>query len=174
MDETNTRPTVILRPLLPGEYAEPRDPESPFDDFGPRAGYATPPPCSLDDRGALGVAVDGELVGTVSWIWQQWGPSAASRCVMIGISLEKRARGRGIGTEAQRQLAGLVFRHTNSNRVEANTDVENLAEQRSLEKAGFTREGVIRGSHWRDGVHHDSVHYSMLRREWAVARTVPE
>jgi RimJ/RimL family protein N-acetyltransferase len=48
-------------------------------------------------------------------------------------------------------------------RIEASTDVENIAEQRSLEKAGFTREGILRRAQWRAGAHHDLVSYSILR-----------
>ena len=49
------------------------------------------------------------------------------------------------------------------NRVEASTDSANLAEQRSLEKAGYIREGVARGSQFRAGAYHDLVTYSRLR-----------
>ncbi|WP_220447863.1 GNAT family N-acetyltransferase [Nonomuraea diastatica] len=40
-----------------------------------------------------------------------------------------------------------------------------MAEQRALEKAGFTREGVLRGSGFRAGRWHDSVLYSMIRAD---------
>ena len=60
----------------------------------------------------------------------------------IGISLAVGVRGRGIGWRAQRMLAEHLFATTEVFRVEAGTDVHNVAEQRSLEKAGFTREGV--------------------------------
>lgn len=61
------------------------------------------------------------------------------------------ARGRGYGTQAHRLLARYLFAHTPVHRVEASTEVGNVAEQRTLEKAGFTREGVTRGVGWRDG-----------------------
>jgi RimJ/RimL family protein N-acetyltransferase len=51
------------------------------------------------------------------------------------------------------------------NRVEAETETGNLAEQRALEKAGFTREGVRRGSIFRDGYWRDMVAYSMIRSD---------
>ncbi|MFF4102605.1 GNAT family N-acetyltransferase [Streptomyces sp. NPDC001903] len=47
--------------------------------------------------------------------------------------------------------------------MQAWTDVRNLAEQRALEKAGFTREGVLRGAQWRGGRWHDQVLFSILR-----------
>jgi RimJ/RimL family protein N-acetyltransferase len=48
-------------------------------------------------------------------------------------------------------------------RLEASTDVDNLAEQRALERAGFTREAVLRHAQFRDGGFHDLVLYSRLR-----------
>ena len=50
-------------------------------------------------------------------------------------------------------------------RIEAATEVGNVAEQRALEKAGFTREGVLRSTGWRDGAYRDGVWYSMLRSD---------
>lgn len=158
--------SVVLRPLRAGEFAEARPADSEFDDFGPRAGYLAPPPCRLDDDGTLAVVVDGQPVGTMSWIWLHWGPTVASRSPMIGIWLQASARGSGIGTQAQRHLVELFFRHTATNRVQAHTDVANRAEQRALEKAGFTDEGIVRGGQWRDGDWHDGHLYSILRSEW--------
>ena len=84
-------------------------------------------------------------------------------CWSVGISLLPAARGRGAGSRAQRLLADYLFLHTTVNRVEASTDIDNVAEQRSLEKAGFTREGVLRGWQWRQGAWRDMVMYSRLR-----------
>ncbi|MFE9450159.1 GNAT family N-acetyltransferase [Streptomyces sp. NPDC006739] len=41
----------------------------------------------------------------------------------------------------------------------------NIAEQRALEWAGFTREGILRGACFRAGAWHDMVMYSVLRAE---------
>jgi RimJ/RimL family protein N-acetyltransferase len=82
---------------------------------------------------------------------------------MIGIDLLPDARGQGLGTEAQRILADWLFETTPVNRVEASTDVENVAEARALEKAGFTREGIHRGAQFRAGGYHDLLMFSRLR-----------
>jgi RimJ/RimL family protein N-acetyltransferase len=111
-----------------------------------------------------------DVLGNVSWIWQRWGPNPQSRNPMIGIWLGASARGRGAGTEAQRQLVDLFFLHTTVNRVEAHTDVENVAEQRALEKAGFRKEGVTRGAQWREGSYRDGYLYSILRDDWTAGR----
>jgi RimJ/RimL family protein N-acetyltransferase len=140
--------------------------ESPFDDFGPQATRSVPAPAKFDDAGALTVVSDDEQVaGDVSWHWQQWGPNAGSRCPMIGIWLRPPYRGRGIGARAQAGLVDLLFRHTTTNRVEAHTDIDNIAEQRALEASGFQREGVTRGAQWRDGAYRDGVLYAVLRHD---------
>lgn len=106
---------------------------------------------------------DGELIGSVSWHTVQLGPSAASRAINMGISLFPEHRGLGYGSAAQRLLADYLFSSRSVERVEATTDVENLAEQRALEKAGFTREGVLRHAQFRAGTWHDAVIYSRVR-----------
>lgn len=101
--------------------------------------------------------------GFVSWARSPTGQNC--HCWSIGINLLPEARGKGLGTEAQRQLARYLFAHTQVNRVEAETEVDNVAEQRALDKAGFTREGVLRGWLFRDGRWRDCVRYSVLREE---------
>jgi RimJ/RimL family protein N-acetyltransferase len=155
---------VTLRPQQPDDLPLLTGGESPFDDFGPRAAPTTPSSPQLEGAGALSViAGDGQVAGDVSWHWGQWGPGAASRCPMIGIWLRPEYRGQGIGGAAQSELADLFFRHTTTNRVEAHTDVENVAEQRALEAAGFQREGLTRGAQWRDGAYRDGFLYAVLR-----------
>jgi RimJ/RimL family protein N-acetyltransferase len=50
-----------------------------------------------------------------------------------------------------------------AHRIEAYTEVENIAEQRALEKAGFEREGVLRQTIFRAGKWRDSVVYALIR-----------
>lgn len=106
---------------------------------------------------------DGRPIGTVGWHLVRYGPNRESAVWNVGIALVLEARGQGRGAEAQRQVAVYLFEHTGVNRVEASTDVANIAEQRSLEKAGFVREGVARGAQFRAGCYHDLVTYSRLR-----------
>lgn len=121
-----------------------------------------------EDHGRLAVVLGcagevGEFIGEVSWQKAQTGPSSFSW--NIGIGLLTSARGQGYGTRAQRLLAEYLFAHTQVNRIAAETEVDNLAEQRSLEKAGFTREGILRGSCFRAGRWRDMASYSILRAE---------
>lgn len=118
-----------------------------------------------EENGVLIVTFAGDPVGEVQWHTVSYGPNAGSKALNIGIALTPSARNRGIGTKAQSLLAQYLFDHTTTHRVEASTDVENLVEQRSLEKAGFVREGVLRGAQFRRGTWHDVVLYSVLRSD---------
>jgi RimJ/RimL family protein N-acetyltransferase len=157
---------VTLRAEQSSDIALITGEDGPFNYFGPVGTRQQAAPAELDENSALIIVDDdGEVAGRIGWHWNRWGPNAASRCPMIGIWVRPQARGRGIGRDAQRAIAALFFRHTSINRVEAHTDVENLAEQRALEAAGFTREGVIRGAQWRDGAYRDGYLYSILRAD---------
>ena len=118
------------------------------------------------NSGSLAVEAEGRgLIGSVSWHAVQHGPSAACRALNIGISLFPEHRGRGYGSESQRLLADYLFSTQLLERIEASTDVDNVAEQRSLEKAGFTREGILRHAQFRDAKWRDVVIYSRLRSD---------
>jgi len=108
---------------------------------------------------------DERPIGTVSWHRVGYGPAGDSDAFNVGIELEPDARGHGLGGEAQALVARYLFDHHSINRVEAQTDIDNVAEQRALEKAGFVREGVLRGTQFRAGAYHDLVSYSILRAE---------
>jgi RimJ/RimL family protein N-acetyltransferase len=110
---------------------------------------------------------DARVIGDVTWHAVRYGPNERSTALNIGISLDPDVRGQGYGGMAQRLLAELLFALFPIERIEASTDVENIAEQRSLAKAGFTREGVIRRAQWRGGAFHDLVGYSILREDLA-------
>jgi aminoglycoside 6'-N-acetyltransferase len=115
------------------------------------------------DGGVLAVAEAGQTAGKVEWFSASWGRVATSRCWSIAIAIRPSFRGRGIGTDAQRLLAEYLFLHTRVQRIQAFTDVENHAERRALEKAGFRLEGVLRSAQWRGGAWHDQALYSTLR-----------
>jgi RimJ/RimL family protein N-acetyltransferase len=97
--------------------------------------------------------------------WRHIPVTQISHCWEIGIILGPQARGHGVGTLAQRLLVRYLFAHSLVNRIQATTEISNLAEQRALEGAGFTREGVLRGCGFRDGQWRDGVLYSILRAE---------
>lgn len=170
---TGVRVATRLRPALPQDQdvlARWRaEPASEFDDlFGGAAPdrrdarLEVPPP----GAGEL-VVTDGAdlLLGSVGWVQVVHGPNQGSIALSIGISLRPPARGQGHGTRAQRMLAEYLFAGFPVQRLEASTDVDNVAEQKALDRAGFRREGRLRGAQWRRGAWHDLLLYSRLRSD---------
>lgn len=144
-----------------------------FNDFGPRAptdrDALARGPLRNERNGLLLIEriEDGQSVGTIAYRRTAYGPPPDSDAWQLGIDLPAQTRGHGYGTEAQRLLADWLFATTSANRVEAATDIANVAEQRSLEKAGYVREGILRGSQFRAGAYHDLVYYSRIRSDAA-------
>jgi RimJ/RimL family protein N-acetyltransferase len=154
------RDGVALAEALAGDRAEVFDRcASEFDlDTDNR-----PPPAWPNQISWLTILRDGTPVGGLSYRVASYGGTVANLAWNLGISLLPEARGRGTGSAAQRLAAEFLFDTTELARVEATTDVDNVAEQRALEKAGFTREGVTRGAQLRGGIRRDVVHYGLLR-----------
>ena len=117
------------------------------------------------DRGQLLIEriEDGRVMGDIGWRTVSYGPSEESRAFNIGVSLSPAYRGQGFGGEAQRLLAEVLFDLFDVERIEASTDIDNVAEQRALEKAGYVREGTMRAAQFRGGSLHDMTLYSRLR-----------
>ncbi|MFF8531862.1 GNAT family N-acetyltransferase [Streptomyces sp. NPDC015532] len=170
---------VSLRPVVPGDLDLFEREFTTKDGTGPYQWFGFTPTHRLRDRfaedrllgresGMLTITAAGETVGRVEWFASAWGRPDTSACWTIAIALIPAARGRGTGTTAQRQIAGYLFAHTRAERVQAFTDHANLAEQRALEKAGFTREGTLRSAQWRSGSWHDQVLYSLLRSDTSL------
>jgi len=113
------------------------------------------------DQSYLAVVADGQLAGWVTWL----PVTRSSGAIEVGIALFPEYRGRGIGTDAQRQLIDYLFATTMTIRLQALTEVSNVAEQKALEKAGFLREGVMRGLIFRNGAWRDSVVYGLVRSD---------
>lgn len=116
-----------------------------------------------EERGLLVIDAADRAVGEVSWHAVRYGgrPHAWN----VGVAVVPEARGRGIGTRAQALLVDYLFAHTPVARVEAHVRADNPAECRSLEKSGFTREGVLRSAQFKDGAWRDLVMFSRLRED---------
>jgi RimJ/RimL family protein N-acetyltransferase len=88
----------------------------------------------------------------------------------LGYVLARAHWGRGVATAAVKRTLATVFAEVQGlERVEALVDVANPASQRVLEKAGFTREAVLRKYAAVKGVVRDMVMFSFIDTD-----TVPE
>jgi RimJ/RimL family protein N-acetyltransferase len=83
----------------------------------------------------------------------------------LGYLVAPWARGRGVATRAVRLLSLYAQRELGAERIEICVEPENEASQRVAERAGFTREGVLRAYHPLKGRRRDMIMYSVLRGE---------
>jgi RimJ/RimL family protein N-acetyltransferase len=88
---------------------------------------------------------------------------AANRFANLGYWVRSSATGQGVAARAVGQLARWAFSHTELHRLEIIAAVGNQRSQRVAEKAGATREGVLRGRLCLHGTPHDAVVYSIMR-----------
>ena len=83
----------------------------------------------------------------------------------IGYWVVPEARRRGVGSRATRMLAEWALTGLGLERLELLAHPENEASQRLAERAGFTREGVLRRYRRRHGVREDLVMFSLLAED---------
>ena len=84
----------------------------------------------------------------------------------IGYILVPSERGKGYCTEAVNAMVDYLFLSKESRRIQAQTDLRNVASQKVLEKVGFKKEGTLRKNFFRRGEWRDTYLYSILREEW--------
>ena len=88
----------------------------------------------------------------------------------IGYSLVPDERGKGYGTEALEIMVDYLFLSKEVTRIQAETDLRNLASQKILEKVGFNKEWILRKNFFLRGEYRDCYLYSILREEWKKPR----
>ena len=76
-----------------------------------------------------------------------------------------RVRGRGVATRALCLLSAWAFAEFPLERIELLIDVANPASEVVAQRAGYTREGVLRWTYLKPGLRSDTLVYSLLRRE---------
>jgi RimJ/RimL family protein N-acetyltransferase len=110
---------------------------------------------------AVTAAADGEPLGSAGLQNVEW-PQLRGE---IGYWIAPWGRGRGAAPSAVRLLARHAFEALGLQRIEVIPYVDNPASQRVAEKAGCTREGVLRSYFLAHGKRHDCVMYSLLSGE---------
>lgn len=79
---------------------------------------------------------------------------------------EPNNRGEGYVTEARHQLMRYAFDELELRRIEACILKSNDASRRSVEKFGYTKEGVKRKHTYKNGKYNDVIVYSILKSEY--------
>lgn len=105
----------------------------------------------------LMVELEGQPVGFVTAFFVREG------MVRVGIQLDENCRGQRVGSWAFAMLRDYLLENFPLVRLEADTDVDNIAAQKMLERCGFRAEGVLRKYRFHHGSYHDSYLYSYIR-----------
>lgn len=87
----------------------------------------------------------------------------AEIAIIIG---EKKAWGKGYGTEAMRFMLRHGFMELNLHRIWMGTLADNIGMQKIAIALGFTEEGRSRKEEFKDGTFHDVIRYGLLRDEF--------
>jgi aminoglycoside 6'-N-acetyltransferase len=108
------------------------------------------------DETRLTVEVDGAVAGMIQF-FEELTPKY--RHANIDVFIDPRLHGRGVGTEAVRQVVRLLVDERGHHRITIDPALANTAAIRAYEKAGFTPVGVLRryerdvgGTGWHDGL----------------------
>jgi len=103
-------------------------------------------------------AADDGFLGAISLFGFAWEDRRAE----IGYWVAPWARGRGVARRAVGLLGPWALRTLELERLALRADHDNPASQRVAERAGFTREGVLRSIEERKGIRRDLVVYSLI------------
>jgi RimJ/RimL family protein N-acetyltransferase len=107
----------------------PMEPDFPFDE---------------PESQRFAIVADGEVIGLI-----QWGDDSYedNRHAYVDIFVGDEHVGRGVGTEALRQMTSTLIHEHGYHRITLDPAVENEAAIRSYEKAGFRRVGILERSY---------------------------
>jgi RimJ/RimL family protein N-acetyltransferase len=108
----------------------------------------------------FGIDVAGRIAGAIGFerrddVWR--------RSVELGYWLGREYWNRGIGAQAVRAISAWAFAQWDIDRIWAGVFDWNPASARVLEKAGFTLEGRLRKSAFKDGQVLDELIYAIVR-----------
>lgn len=108
---------------------------------------------------------DGRPIGQIDYYDLDWQSRSAWTSILIG---DPEYWGGGYGTDAMRTLLGYLFGQLGLHRVALNVHKSNVRAQRSYEKNGFVKEGVMRDWAYFDGRWVDALLMAVLDRDFPV------
>lgn len=114
------------------------------------------------------IEIDGEAVGGIGFVP---GTDVERYSAEVGYWLSERCWGRGVATEALRLVTKHAFERYNLLRLFALPFADNVASVRVLEKAGYTREGLLRASSVKFGQPRDQLLYARINPTWEIPRS---
>ena len=115
-----------------------------------------------NDTFAFAITVNGKVIGSIGAFRQG---NIHRQTAELGYYIAEEYWGKGIMTEAVKQLCDYVFSNTDIIRIYAEPFAYNIGSCRVLEKAGFQYEGTLRSNALKNGNVFDMKMYSKLKTE---------
>ena len=115
-----------------------------------------------NDTFAFAITVNGKVIGSIGAFRQT---NIHNKTAELGYYIAEEYWGKGIMTEAVKQLCDYVFSHTDIIRIYAEPFAYNIGSCRVLEKAGFQYEGTLRSNALKNGNVFDMKMYSKLKAD---------
>lgn len=109
---------------------------------------------------AFAITVDGKVIGSIGVFRQR---NIHRQTAELGYYIAEEHWGKGIMTEAVKQICEYVFGKSDIIRIYAEPFAYNAASCRVLEKAGFQYEGTLRNNAVKNGKVIDMKMYSLLK-----------
>jgi RimJ/RimL family protein N-acetyltransferase len=110
--------------------------------------------------------LDGRVVGLAGLHQLNWIARSAEFRIFLG---DRTSWGSGVGTEVTQMLVAYAFDALALHKVWLGVNAANAAALTTYDRAGFTREGVLRDDVFRNGRYYDVVRMSILRDEYDAA-----
>ena len=111
---------------------------------------------------AFAITVDNTVIGSIGIFRQE---NIHRQTAELGYYIAEEYWGKGIMTEAVKQICKYVFANSDIIRIYAEPFAYNVASCRVLEKAGFQYEGTLRSNAVKNGKVMDMKMYSLLKEE---------
>lgn len=115
-----------------------------------------------DETFAFAITADNKVVGSIGVFRQE---NIHRQTAELGYYVAEEYWGKGIMTEAVKQICAYVFDKSDIIRIYAEPFAYNTASCRVLEKAGFQYEGTLRSNAVKNGKVIDMKMYSLLKTE---------
>ena len=115
-----------------------------------------------DETFAFAITLDDKVIGSIGVFRQQ---NIHRQTAEMGYYIAEEYWGKGIMTDAVKQICEYVFKNSDILRIYAEPFAYNAGSCRVLEKAGFQYEGTLRNNAVKNGKVIDMKMYSLLREE---------
>ena len=115
-----------------------------------------------DETFAFAITLDDKVIGSIGVFRQQ---NIHRQTAEMGYYIAEEYWGKGIMTDAVKQICNYVFKNSDILRIYAEPFAYNTGSCRVLEKAGFQYEGTLRNNAVKNGKVIDMKMYSLLREE---------